>query len=298
MLGLLTASIYFQSGPLFYAFAVWLIVLIVVRLWLRGAAAHLIVARAVESRLFFGERTTVRIVIENAGALSIPWLEVNESLPVGLRIADRSHRVISVGAGRREELSYDLIGRQRGLHSAGPLTLSLGDVFGIARQDLVLARPHFVLVYPRLLPLHELELPAVALFGDLRSRRPILGDPSRACGVRDYRAGDPLHEIHWPATAATGTLQVKLFEPATTVQTMMYLDLDRSGYPFANPFVSVELAISIAGTVAQRLTSTRQAFGLATNGRLTPMYTQLDAGQSDLLEIAVRHAAAGREHGH
>ncbi len=284
MLGWLAAAVYFKSGPLFFSFAVVLVVVVATRFWLRDTGGHLMVSRALEPRLFFGQRTTVRIVVQNGSVFSIPWLEVAESMPVGLRIADRTQRVLSVAAGRREEITYDLVGRKRGLYSVGPLALSLGDVFGVARRDLVLPRLQFVLVYPRMLALHELDLPAVALFGDLRSRRPILGDPARVSGVRDYRAGDPLHEIHWRATAATGTLQVKLFDPATTVQTMIYADLDRSGYPDANPFVSMELAISIAATVARRLTDTRQAVGLATNGRLTPVPGWLDDGRSGLFE--------------
>jgi uncharacterized protein (DUF58 family) len=298
ILGLLAASVYFESGTLFYAFVVLLVVMIGVRLGLRGAAARLLVTRVMEPRLFFGERTVVRIIARNRGAFSIPWLEIRDSVPVALRIADRSQLVVSVGAGGQEELSYELVGRQRGLYGVGPLALSLGDVFGIARRDLMFTHPHYILVYPRILALHELELPAVALFGDLRSRRPILGDPARASGVRDYRSGDPLHDIHWRATAATGTLQVKLFDPATTVQTMIYLDADRSGYLDENPFLAIELAISIAATVAHRLAGTRQAVGLATNGRLVPAPAWTGAGQGDLVETRVspvQEAQAGAD---
>ncbi len=292
MLSWLAVSVYFQCGPLFFAFAVVLVVRVGAHVWLRGATADLRVNRIMEPRLFFGEKTTVTIAIENHSVFSIPWLELTESTPVGLRVADRCHRVLAVASGRQEVLSYELVGRQRGLHCSGPLALSLGDVFGIIQRDLLLPTKQYVLVYPRILAVHELDLPAVALFGDLRSRRPILGDPARACGVRDYRAGDPLHDIHWRATAASGTLQVKLFDPATTVQTMIYLDLDRSGYPGANHFVACELAISVAATVAQRLTDMRQAVGLVTNGRLTPMESGPDAIPSVLVETYAGEAAS------
>ena len=284
MLAWLAVAVYFQSGPLFFAFVVVLAIGMGTQLWLRGVAGDLRATRVLEPRLFFGEKSTVTIIVENRSVFPVPWLEATESMPIGLRIADRCTHVLALGAGQSERFTYELVGRQRGLHSAGPLVLSFGDVFGIARRELALPSPQYTLVYPRILALQELDLPAVAMFGDLRSRRPLIGDPARPSGVREYRAGDPLHDIHWRATAASGSLQVKLFDPATTVQTMIYLDLDRTGYPDANLFASSELAISVAATIAQRLTDLRQAVGLATNGRLTPTENVPGADQRDLLE--------------
>jgi uncharacterized protein (DUF58 family) len=86
--------------------------------------------------------------------------------------------------------------------------------------------------------------------------------------VRGYRAGDPPHDIHWRASAATGTLQVKQYQPATTVQTVIVLDLLRPAYSAADPLAATEFAISVAATVASRAIEARQEVGLVTNGRL------------------------------
>jgi uncharacterized protein (DUF58 family) len=46
-------------------------------------------------------------------------------------------------------------------------------------------------------------------------------------GVRDYRPGDDLRRIHWPATARRGTPAVKEYEVDLTPYFALFLDLDR-----------------------------------------------------------------------
>ena len=77
---------------------------------------------------------------------------------------------------------------------------------------------------------------------DLASRRPIgevrlshrlYEDPTRIAGVRPYEAGDPLNRVHWRATARTGTLHSKVYEPSTLAGATLLLDFHRAGYPDA-----------------------------------------------------------------
>src|SRR5579871_5872501 len=79
----LVVAAYFESGPLFFAVALLLAVLWIVRLWIGRVAAGLRVSRHYEQRLFFGESTDVTIRIENTSVYPAPWLMVRESVPVG-----------------------------------------------------------------------------------------------------------------------------------------------------------------------------------------------------------------------
>ena len=292
LLGVLVAA-YFQSGPLFFVLLVILLLNTAARLWLREISSGLRVARSLERRLFFGEQTTVTLELANTSGFSIPWIVAAESLPVALRLAERCSQVVSLQAGQCGVISYILVGRQRGLHSIGPLTLSVGDIFGLARRELYMREPEYLLVYPRILAVQELELPSRALFGDVRVRRPLLGDPARVGGIRDYRPGDPLHDIHWRATAAAGSLQVKQYDAATTIQTTIYLDLERSSYRSGNMFEATELAISVAATIAQRLIHLRQEVGLTTNGWLRPLADAASALTRDMPDTILLAAADG-----
>jgi uncharacterized protein (DUF58 family) len=266
VVALLLLAAYFRSGPLLFAVGVVVVLALGAHVWLDRVSAQLQVERRLESRLFFQESTTVTIAIRNGSGLPIPWLELHEALPPALILPSMLTRVLSLAPGQMVEVSYRLVGRRRGVHVVGPLQLTLGDVYGLARRDLQLPRRYTLIVYPRLLPAGQLELPALALFGDIRSRRPFLGDPARVAGVRPYTPGDPLHDMHWRATAATGTLQVKHYQPATTLQVGIFLNLSRQEYQAPNPETPSELAISIAATVASRLLDQRQEVGLTTNG--------------------------------
>src|SRR4029078_3852886 len=46
-----------------------------------------------------------------------------------------------------------------------------------------------------------------------------------ASGVRNYEPGDSFNRIHWPSTARTGQLMVKLFEldPASDIWIILHL---------------------------------------------------------------------------
>src|SRR5579871_935225 len=176
---LLILAAYLESGPLFFAVALLLAVLLIVRFWMGRVAAGLRVSRHFEQRLFFGEATEVTVQITNGSVFPIPWLQVRESVPVGLTTPSIVAQVLSIGAERAGTVTYTLAGRRRGFHALGPLTLTVGDVFGVVQHVRQAPVWQYVIVYPRILLPHELNLPALALFGDVRSQRRILGDPSR-----------------------------------------------------------------------------------------------------------------------
>ena len=48
--------------------------------------------------------------------------------------------------------------------------------------------------------------------------------------MRAYEAGDPLNRVHWRATARTGQLHSKVYEPSTVVGATIVLDFHRDSY--------------------------------------------------------------------
>lgn len=259
-------AVYLGNVLLFLAAASFFILRVLMRLWVRRAAADLHVERRLDRHVFFGERATVHLDVGSGSALPLPWLHVREHVPLSLAAPSVISHALTLRPRERVTISYELIGRQRGLHQIGPLQLSAGDVFGLARRELEVQSRSDLIVFPRLLQAHELDLHSLALFGDVRSRRRIIGDPARMRGVREYAPGDPLHDIHWRATAATGALQVKHYEPTTSLRTMIFLDLAHAPYERPGTTALAELAISAAATVAVRLVEQRQEVGLATTG--------------------------------
>lgn len=90
---------------------------------------------------------------------------------------------------------------QRGEFNLGNATLTAGDLMGMcqATEEVRLSIP--VLVYPRLLNEDEVPPPFSQLLGECLVRRSLVNDPFLISGIRPYRAGDNVRDIHWPATA-------------------------------------------------------------------------------------------------
>jgi len=70
-----------------------------------------------------------------------------------------------------------------------------------------------------------LGIPSARISGDVLTRKRIYEDPILTMGVREYQSGDSLKNIHWKSSARTGHLQTKLFEPTTTMDMGVFLDV-------------------------------------------------------------------------
>jgi len=93
-----------------------------------------------------------------------------------------------------------------------------------------LTAPHFLLVYPEVVPLEGFELASRRPIGEVRISHRLYEDPTRIAGVRRYETGDPLNRIHWRATARTGQFHCKVYEPSCIVGATLLLDFHEAAY--------------------------------------------------------------------
>lgn len=244
---MLRVDFFFTIVYLFFA------VYLLSRLWARRTAERLHAQRRFVDRAFLGDRVTVQVTVQNTGWLPIPWLEVHETLPVQL-IAPPFHRqVISLGPHERRPMHYTLNCRRRGYYPIGPLTMQTGDLLGIERRSLARAEPGHLIVYPRVVPLQRLGLPTRSPLVALPAPSPLFEDPARVMGVRDYQLGDSPRRIHWTATASSGRLLVKQYQPAIARETLICLDMDQRDYERGQRYTATELAIVVAASVANHI---------------------------------------------
>ena len=92
-------------------------------------------------------------------------------------------------------------------------------------------------------------------------------DPTRIAGVRAYQAGDPLNRVHWGATARTGVLHSKIYEPSTVAGATILLDFHEQSFDTRHEPVRSELAVTAAASIAGAICEMGQQVGLVTNGR-------------------------------
>jgi len=222
------------------------------RLWARHAARHVQVCRRFEERAFAGDQVRVELEVSNGGRVPIPWLEVWESVPMELRNGSGPSHVFGLGGRKQRRFAYTLTCRRRGQYRPGPMTVQTGDVLGIEERLVTLQEPKQVVVYPRLVPLEQLGLPSRSALAAKAAVTPLFEDTTRLAGVRDYLPGDPPRRIHWRATARTGQLLVKQYQPAITRETLICLDLSLDGYPVAR-HDAVEQAIVVAASLINHI---------------------------------------------
>lgn len=234
--------------------------------WSRKSLDSVTYHRSFDNRVFLNEEIKVKLKVSNRSWLPVVWLRVNESLPVDLSMQKNFRQVFNIRGNASREFEYRLLARKRGYYRIGPLSAFSGDMLGLLGDQSCQAAASYLIVYPKIVPLTTLKLPSHSPMGTLRHTRPIFEDPTRVLSKRDYVAGDSLRRVDWKATAATGRMQVKQFEPSIALETSIFLNLNAQEYDLRTRFDSTELAIVIAASAANWVAAKKQSVGLVTNG--------------------------------
>ena len=283
-----------QVDQFFYLVYILFGVYVVGRLWARRSLASVTVQRFHDRRVFLDQSFEVGVSVHNQGWLPVLWIRLTDSVPVELSVGRGFRQVVSLNPRERLRLAYTLNGRRRGYYSLGPLTIVGGDLLGSKTYEHQDTEDDFVIVYPRIIALRDLGLPSQSPFGVVPSRERIFEDPTRIQGVRDYQPGDSLRRMDWKTSARVGSLQVRRFEPAISLETAIFLNLNGDDYVQRHRDQATELGIVVAASVAAHLTERRQAVGFFTNGA-DPF--SVPSSEMDLSRLASAHPPRkGREH--
>ncbi len=266
LLALLAIAFLLQVDFIFYILYVCLGVYLWSRWYFPRTLHGLERRRVFVQRAFWGEKVSVRLVVRHNGRFSLPWLQIHESVPVQLTAGEEVNEVFLLRGRETAEFVYHLQARRRGYYKIGPLWLKTGDLFGLIPEKTETLPPDYLTIYPRIIPLGYLGLPSRQLFGTISSQQRLFADPTRPMGVRDYRSGDPIRQIHWKASGHTRKLVVKTYEPAISLETAVVLNLCTTEYTRYSRAQITEWAIEVAASLAAHLVNQRQPVGLLTNG--------------------------------
>jgi uncharacterized protein (DUF58 family) len=280
---ILVAGLLLRS-PFLVALSIGMLVVIGVANWWKAHALDDVHYRRRfhYTRAFPGEKFPVRIEVENHKLLPLSWLRVQDPWPKAVGPEEEGvlapsysqdeglmTHVFSLRWFERARRSYTLLFRKRGVYTIGPARLESGDFFGIYQQSKQVDPTVRLTVFPELLPLAELNLPPEDPFGELRSRRRLFEDPNRPMGVREYQPEDSFRRVHWPATARTGALQVKVYQPTSAQVMVVCLNVSTTHRYWEGMHPALlERLVSLAATIVDQGVQQGYRVGLISNGCL------------------------------
>jgi len=266
------------------AFVVMLAVISGLAVWWRSRSLKGVTyrRRPFYTRAFPGERVPVRLEVENRKFLPLSWLRIEDPWPLAVgpeeeKVLTPTHNpemgllvnLFSLRWFERSRLAHTLLFRKRGVYLVGPARLESGDIFGMFEKVNEDGPTDLLTVFPEPLAFHSLQLPADDPFGDRRARRRLYEDPNQPMGVRDYHPEDDFRRMHWPATAHTGQLQVKVYQPASAQVMMVCLNVSTLAHYWEGILPELlEHLVRVTASVVQQGLQDGYRVGLVSNGCL------------------------------
>lgn len=290
LIAVLLAALVLQAGLLAFAMYV-LIGLVLLSRWL---AKEWVAGLSVERKTTYlepaeiGDQVEMKLVLANDGKFTVAWVLIEDLLPEKARrqrpprikLKGAALKIALLRAGKTTTLKYTILCEMRGLYQIGPTLLETGDLFGLHRRHRIVTKPTYLMVYPKVMPLAKYNFASQRPIGEVNMAHRLFEDPTRNAGVRPYQIGDPLQRVHWRATARTGELMCKVYDPTSLAGATILLDFHKDGYDKrGEPFRS-ELGATTAASIAYAVSLLNQQVGFASNGK--------DAGDRARTDVEVQ----------
>ncbi|WP_166788032.1 DUF58 domain-containing protein [Cryobacterium adonitolivorans] len=208
-----------------------------------------------------GSSAAVTIQIRNLAPSPLPGLCWRDTAAKGVIVppsqplrALAPARAGRSGAADTTEVSYQLQPARRGVYPVGPLMLGRSDPFGLAYSEWPVGAPHDLTVTPRVTPLPGNGVSITTGEGSRHERVRHLNNDSDELIAREYRPGDPMRRVNWPATARHGEIMVRQEEQRSHPEARIILDTSRGGRGAGlRHDAEFERAVELAASIAVHL---------------------------------------------
>lgn len=203
-------------------------------------------------RLSPEERGTVTAHFTNVGRRSTPVYLAEERLDP--QLGERPRFVLPrLVPGEEKRLRYTVRSRHRGAYHLGPVLLRQRDPFGLTFLTLQLSSTAEVLVLPRLHLLGEGRVRGTSRGSEGEMPQMVALHGEDDVSIRNWRQGDELRRVHWPATAHRGELMVRQEDRPARRRALLVLDSRDGAHPGSGVRTSYEWAVSALASVARHL---------------------------------------------
>lgn len=278
------AGIIFKLPVMIYLPPVILLLLVISTVWQKVALDEIEYTRKWHYRRgFVGEDIPLLLEVRNNKPLPVLWLETSDPWPKAIAPIEDGALTIShkptegyltnyfnLSWNGVESHKYSIKLRSRGYYEVGPTSLCGGDFFSLGEVEKTGAPLESMVVYPEILPYNPLKLKTRHPLGDQPIRRSIMDDPNFPFGIREYQSGDEFKRIHWKATARTGKIQSKVFQPVTSRMMEVCLNVATSDLVFGGYYPELmEYLVKLTATVVYQGYSAGYSVGLLSNGGMS-----------------------------
>jgi len=233
-----------------------------------------------------GEEATVRVKVTNTGRR-----------PATVSIADRvgetesNWLIYRLVAGASAPCAARLVFPTRGRFPSG-IRVSSGFPLGLVQYERVVTSGADFVVLPALGVAEANGMRQWILRqagGEGRVRRVLrrlTTDQADVRGLRPYRPGDPIREIHWRSSARRGELMVREYDAAPSPDLVLVVEPWLPAHPTDTHLANLEAALSLAATIAQtwgREYGTRVTVAVAGDSTSVRTAAASDSGVRDAL---------------
>ena len=233
-------------------------------------------------RAFAGEPVSCSIRVENRRRLPLVWLSTadhwpNAVAPEASRDLAPSHLpedseltlALSLRGRTRARREYTLSTRRRGIYALGPAEARSTDPFALFDDSGRVAPPDRLVVYPCRRALPASGFASDDPFGSRRALRRLFDDPNLPMGIRAYAPGDSFRDIHWPATARTGELQTRVYQPVAGLDIVVCVNAATFDRPWEGYDPErTEALVETSATLVTEALEAGHRVGLLSNGSI------------------------------
>jgi uncharacterized protein (DUF58 family) len=216
-----------------------------------------------------GLTATVSLQLRNLSAVAVSGLRWRDTAAGGMEVP-AAQPLRTLGAARPGRptstdtavAGYAVRPARRGSYPIGPVLLGRVDPFGLAYGEWPVGTPHDLTVTPRITQLPGTGVSITRGEGSRHERLRHLNNDSDELIAREYRPGDSMRRVNWPATARHGEIMVRQEEQRSHPEARIVLDTTRGGTDHADGAgahrraahsAAFERAVELAASIAVHL---------------------------------------------
>lgn len=177
----------------------------------------------------------LHVTLEVTGTTSGSTARITEQLPAHMiDIPHFEYPNPRAPHGRHSSYRYSLHPNRRGIFTIGPLSAGFADPFDVALLQRKLDAGDVLTVVPEVRELPPLEMSSGRGQDGTRVSAYLNSSSDADVQTRDYRYGDSMRRVHWPATARHGKVMVRAEETLTSPEAVIIVDQRLTRFPGAS----------------------------------------------------------------